>query len=186
MLQACCRLAGCSCIVAAPLLAFQWYGYRSLCSGAAASARPDWCHSWLPGPYSHVQRKYWNVGLLRSYRLKQVGMRLDHHHRAILCMIYVMSIICSLIDPWADHVSKLPNVMRHQKMMRTAAVLGSLQTAGLQACSSWCCSAGTKRAAGSANAVAIMAGMSEGPCKCLGSDQRLLLCRWADCRWAIR
>lgn len=65
------RTIACVCIIAAPVILFQMYGYWSFC--LHASQPPSWCASRLPYLYGHVQSTYWNVGLLRSYQWRQVG-----------------------------------------------------------------------------------------------------------------
>ena len=79
VLSRCMRMAACCSIIAGPMLAFQYYGYHSFCTQHTGNAAPDWCASRLPYLYGHVQRKYWNVGLLRFYQWRQVilGQILD-------------------------------------------------------------------------------------------------------------
>ena len=61
-------------LVAAPLMAFQVYGYRQFCLGSPAGSKPPaWCSARLPYLYGHVQKHYWGVGFLRYFSLKQAG-----------------------------------------------------------------------------------------------------------------
>ena len=64
------KLALCSLVALAPLFAFQYVGYRQFC---VDTQRPQpYCAHLLPNVYSHVQARYWNVGLFAYYELKQV------------------------------------------------------------------------------------------------------------------
>ena len=80
------------CLISvSPFVLFQWYGYYLYCqsddiqsqsSESVALLTPEraggthpvpvWCDWKVPLPYSHIQSHYWDVGLLRYYRLKQV------------------------------------------------------------------------------------------------------------------
>ena len=60
-------------IVTAPFVLFQAYGFWTYCLPTGAVARPGWCDSSIPYLYGHVQRKYWNVGLLRFYSWQQAS-----------------------------------------------------------------------------------------------------------------
>ena len=63
------------CIIAAPAVAFQYYGYHSFCRGSDRTSTPEWCLHKLPYLYGHVQKTYWNVGLFRFYHWRQVISR---------------------------------------------------------------------------------------------------------------
>jgi phosphatidylinositol glycan class V len=64
------KLALCSLVALAPLFAFQYVGYRQFC---VDTQQPQpYCANLLPNVYSHVQARYWNVGLFAYYELKQV------------------------------------------------------------------------------------------------------------------
>jgi phosphatidylinositol glycan class V len=68
-LQKTLRLAASCAAILAPYAAMQARGYVTYCLAPAhAAARPTWCAARLPSLYAHVQRKYWDVGLLRFYR----------------------------------------------------------------------------------------------------------------------
>ena len=66
------RCCAASCIAVAPFLLFQVYGWWSFCLPRDNARRPGWCHDTVPYLYGYVQRKYWNVGLLRFYTWRQV------------------------------------------------------------------------------------------------------------------
>lgn len=68
-------------LVALPLAAFQYYGYRQFCTAGALSEAPAWCADPLPYLYGHVQRQYWGVGFLRYFRLQQVRRTLRSGRR---------------------------------------------------------------------------------------------------------
>jgi GPI mannosyltransferase 2 len=74
-----CALTSAS--ILSPYVAFQYHGYRRfcLCQGPGPTmceepGDPDWawCRGPLPNMYSFVQARYWDVGLLRYYQLKQL------------------------------------------------------------------------------------------------------------------
>ena len=61
--------------VLAPFYAFQHYGYMLYCQDGStlpSSSAPSWCNRTVPIPYSYIQERYWNVGFLRYYELKQL------------------------------------------------------------------------------------------------------------------
>ncbi|KAK3265860.1 hypothetical protein CYMTET_25487 [Cymbomonas tetramitiformis] len=59
-------------VAAAPLVAFQWYGYSLFCSGEQWQESPrPWCLGPLPYVYGFIQSHYWNVGFLRYFEMKQ-------------------------------------------------------------------------------------------------------------------
>src|SRR5690554_1859681 len=47
----------------------QGYAWTQFCTGG--SDRP-WCHSFLPHAYPFIQSHYWNQGLFRYWRVKQL------------------------------------------------------------------------------------------------------------------
>lgn len=63
-------LAGVLCCIS-PSFLFNAFAYARLCSSLD---RPQLCEEAFPSelPYSYLQRKYWNVGLLRFYEIKQL------------------------------------------------------------------------------------------------------------------
>ena len=67
------RCCATSWIAIAPFLLFQVYGWWSFCLPRDNPGRPGWCSNTVPYLYGYVQRKHWNVGLLRFYTWRQVG-----------------------------------------------------------------------------------------------------------------
>lgn len=67
-------------LVAAPLVAFQLFGFRQFCQASQHSApfdgregvTPPWCAARLPYLYGYVQQHYWGVGFLRYFEAKQL------------------------------------------------------------------------------------------------------------------
>lgn len=57
----------CSTIVVVPFFSFQYYAYMILCKDTERS----WCIAFPPSLYSFVQDKYWNVGFMRYWEMKQ-------------------------------------------------------------------------------------------------------------------
>lgn len=81
-----------SAVAVAPFLLFQWYAFTEYCgltkpkldydanviryaeenSLKLPSAEPaEWCRDKIPIPYSYVQSRYWDVGFLRYFELRQ-------------------------------------------------------------------------------------------------------------------
>ncbi|KAG0726387.1 GPI mannosyltransferase 2 [Chionoecetes opilio] len=100
-------LLGC-CAVVVPFVVFQMWCYVTYCKeeGSAPTlpahlemfvrsnflhspdlGEAEWCYSFPPLAYSHVQDKYWDVGFLRYYEFRQVP-------NFILAMPMVMLVIC--------------------------------------------------------------------------------------------
>ncbi|KAK9806200.1 hypothetical protein WJX72_005101 [[Myrmecia] bisecta] len=67
-------MMGYSCLIAAPLIAFQYHGYTTFCGGLRgdSSLLPSWCNTRLPYLYGYIQANYWGVGFFRYYQLKQL------------------------------------------------------------------------------------------------------------------
>ena len=60
-------------IIALPFALFQFYAYRTFCFNPSSQTElPSFCHQLLPLSYTYVQKKYWDVGFLRYYQLKQI------------------------------------------------------------------------------------------------------------------
>ena len=57
-------------VALAPFILFQYYGYMLYCKGKDSD--PEWCDWKVPIPYSYIQDRYWNVGVLRYFEFKQV------------------------------------------------------------------------------------------------------------------
>ena len=52
-----------------PMIYHQYSGYQVFCQGAGAPA--SWCSNSPPSIYTHVQSRYWNVGLFRYWTPQQ-------------------------------------------------------------------------------------------------------------------
>lgn len=61
-------------LVALPLAAFQWHGFREFCRRGPPEQLPAWCSAAVPYLYGHVQAHYWGVGFLRYFRIEQVQL----------------------------------------------------------------------------------------------------------------
>jgi len=59
-------------IVIAPYIFWQWKGYQAFCVASEPEIQPGWCHNKIPSLYGYVQDKYWNVGFLKYWQLKQI------------------------------------------------------------------------------------------------------------------
>lgn len=66
------------CINTSGYILFQMYSYNKFCVHGYSTAkgqlveRPEWCENNLAHAYSHVQARYWNVGLFKYYEIKQL------------------------------------------------------------------------------------------------------------------
>ena len=63
-------------IILAPFILFQLYGYVLYCipqgDVMGGTADSPWCDKLIPLPYSYIQDRYWSVGFLRYFELKQI------------------------------------------------------------------------------------------------------------------
>ena len=94
-----------------PFMMFQCYSYDLYCSTSQFSTeiprriihygiiqhykilnidRPVWCNDSLPMPFLHVQSKYWNIGFLRHYELKNYANFVLGLPMTILCLITIV------------------------------------------------------------------------------------------------
>ncbi|KAK4791096.1 hypothetical protein SAY86_031509 [Trapa natans] len=55
-----------------PFMAFQIFGYYNLCHGQPADEKRPWCNRNLAIMYNYVQSKYWGVGFLAYFQIKQL------------------------------------------------------------------------------------------------------------------
>ncbi|KAK2718902.1 GPI mannosyltransferase 2-like [Artemia franciscana] len=94
------------CLIVLPFIAYLWYGYYLFCEKASLPSdcileygimrnynvrgmfKPDWCSSYIPNFYGHIQRYHWNVGFLRYYEVKQVPNFLLAFPVILLVMIF--------------------------------------------------------------------------------------------------
>ncbi|XP_057449100.1 uncharacterized protein LOC130740483 [Lotus japonicus] len=61
-----------SACIFAPFIAFQAYGYYNMCVGHSPDEIRPWCKARVPLLYNYIQSRYWNVGFLRYFQLKQL------------------------------------------------------------------------------------------------------------------
>ncbi|XP_058200462.1 uncharacterized protein LOC131315320 isoform X4 [Rhododendron vialii] len=61
----------CLCIFI-PFIVFQAHGYYNICRGHAPDQISPWCKAKLPLLYNYIQSRYWGVGFLRYFQLKQL------------------------------------------------------------------------------------------------------------------
>ncbi|KAG5517709.1 hypothetical protein RHGRI_038180 [Rhododendron griersonianum] len=61
----------CLCIFI-PFVVFQAHGYYNICWGRAPDQISPWCKARLPLLYNYIQSRYWGVGFLRYFQLKQL------------------------------------------------------------------------------------------------------------------
>ncbi|KAI8526370.1 hypothetical protein RHMOL_Rhmol13G0302200 [Rhododendron molle] len=61
----------CLCIFI-PFIVFQAHGYYNICWGHDPDQISPWCKARLPLLYNYIQRRYWGVGFLRYFQLKQL------------------------------------------------------------------------------------------------------------------
>ncbi len=95
--------------VAAPVFYHDKRGYRFHCDESSSSAfnKPEWCiqaeDSAKFSLYAYVQRKHWNVGLLRYYEVKQMP-------NFILAMPILLLSFCAaacwIATSWKRHIAR--------------------------------------------------------------------------------
>ncbi|XP_042445987.1 GPI mannosyltransferase 2-like [Zingiber officinale] len=61
-----------SILVFVPFLAFQEYGYFTICLGGNSTDSRPWCNERVPLLYGFLQSHYWGVGFLRYFQVKQL------------------------------------------------------------------------------------------------------------------
>ncbi|CAK9187826.1 unnamed protein product [Ilex paraguariensis] len=61
----------CLCLFV-PFMAFQAYGYYNICARGFPDESRSWCKARLPLLYNYIQSRYWGVGFLRYFQLKQL------------------------------------------------------------------------------------------------------------------
>ena len=61
-----------SFIVCSLFITFQLFSYHLICTTPKSDEDSNWCQSLLPLPYSYIQKKYWNVGLLNYWQFKKI------------------------------------------------------------------------------------------------------------------
>lgn len=61
-----------SLITVAPLIANQMFVFIRYCTDDPTRNQFEYCSQTIPNPYGCIQSKYWNVGFLRYFELKQI------------------------------------------------------------------------------------------------------------------
>ena len=86
-------------ITLAPCIVFQLYGYVLYCIPQAdvmgGTAYSPWCDKLIPLPYSYIQDRYWNVGFLHYFELKQVPNFLLATPMILLCSCAALIYCCN-------------------------------------------------------------------------------------------
>ncbi|CAI5461302.1 unnamed protein product [Closterium sp. Yama58-4] len=80
------------------LLSFQFFAFTQFCRPAASTTPrdvPSWCMDSIPYIYGYVQRKYWDVGFLRYFQLKQLPNFLLASPTLLLSLSAVLSFALS-------------------------------------------------------------------------------------------
>lgn len=87
-----------NCIILAPFILFQLYGYMLYCMPQADFTRDTayspWCDKLIPLPYSYIQDSYWNVGFLGYFELKQIPNFLLATPMILLSLYAVLTYCC--------------------------------------------------------------------------------------------
>ncbi len=125
-------------LVALPLAAFQYYGYRQFCTAGVLSEAPAWCGDPLPYLYGHVQRQYWDVGFLRYFRLQQVRRTLRSGRRWALDCTDV-SLACARAAEAMTHASSSGKVSYQKWTLLVMQAPNFLLAAPILVLSSWGC-----------------------------------------------
>ncbi|KAG6404062.1 hypothetical protein SASPL_136299 [Salvia splendens] len=61
-----------SIFIFGPFISFQAYGYLNMCMGRSVAEMRPWCKARLPLLYNYIQSRYWGVGFLRYFQVKQL------------------------------------------------------------------------------------------------------------------
>ncbi|XP_006354157.1 GPI mannosyltransferase 2 [Solanum tuberosum] len=61
-----------SLFIISPFIAFQAYGYYNMCVGGTSDEMRPWCKARLPLLYNYIQSRYWGVGFLKYFQVKQI------------------------------------------------------------------------------------------------------------------
>ncbi|KAM3264652.1 hypothetical protein T459_01671 [Capsicum annuum] len=58
--------------IISPFIAFQAYGYYNMCVRGTSNEMRPWCKAKLPLLYNYIQSRYWGVGFLKYFQVKQI------------------------------------------------------------------------------------------------------------------
>jgi GPI mannosyltransferase 2 len=83
----------------------------------ATTDQPQWCHQTLPSLYSFVQRKYWNVGFLRYWELRQIP-NFAMAAPPMLLLLWSASTHLKITIPVLFSLSKQDAGAKHQKVLQ--------------------------------------------------------------------
>ncbi|KAG5628486.1 hypothetical protein H5410_000203 [Solanum commersonii] len=61
-----------SLFIISPFIAFQAYGYYNICGRGTSDEMRPWCKARLPLLYNYIQSRYWGVGFLKYFQVKQI------------------------------------------------------------------------------------------------------------------
>jgi phosphatidylinositol glycan class V len=98
-------------ICASPLVLHQLHGYRLFCVSATQDAPREWCERTIPTIYSFVQSYYWDVGLLKYWRLDQVPNFLMASPPLVFLVCSAVAIIRVAVLPVVRRVTSVSGKM---------------------------------------------------------------------------
>ncbi|KAH7913176.1 glycosyltransferase family 76 protein [Hygrophoropsis aurantiaca] len=112
------RIAYTTILVALPIVPFIQHNYTAYRAFCSSTQIPTWCNrSIFPLIYSHVQSKYWNVGLLRYWTLQNIPN-----------FIIALPVLLNLFTFSAFYIPRVPSILwgllheKHKDIDRTQAV----------------------------------------------------------------